>query len=66
MHVTGDYEKNGYALPQGLIAPETAAAFVAMLKRTSDLTPFRLAACAISRICSGGQRSKSMAISTHR
>jgi hypothetical protein len=37
MHVTGDYEKNGYALLQGLIAPETAAAFVAMLKK--DLGP---------------------------
>jgi hypothetical protein len=37
MRVVGDYAKDGYAVLEGLIAPETAAAFVAMLKR--DLGP---------------------------
>jgi hypothetical protein len=33
MHVVGDYDRNGYALLKELIAPEIAAAFVAMLKK---------------------------------
>lgn len=33
MRVVGDYAKGGYALVEGLIAPEIAAAFVAMLKK---------------------------------
>ena len=37
MHVVGDYTKDGYALVEGLIAPESAAAFVAMLKK--DIGP---------------------------
>jgi hypothetical protein len=37
MRVVGNYEKNGYALLQGLVGPETAAAFVAMLKK--DIGP---------------------------
>jgi hypothetical protein len=37
MRVVGDYAKDGYALVEGLIAPESAAAFVAMLKK--DIGP---------------------------
>jgi hypothetical protein len=37
MRVVGDYAKDGYALVEALIAPESAAAFVAMLKK--DIGP---------------------------
>jgi len=37
MRVVGDYHQNGYALLEKLIAPESAAAFVAMLRK--DLGP---------------------------
>lgn len=37
MRVVGNYPGDGYALLQGLIAPETAAAFVAMLRK--DIGP---------------------------
>jgi len=37
MRVVGDYNRDGYALIEGLIAPESAAAFVAMLK--NDIGP---------------------------
>jgi hypothetical protein len=33
MRIVGDYQQDGYALLEGLIAPETAAAFVSMLKK---------------------------------
>jgi hypothetical protein len=33
MRIVGDYRQSGYALLEGLIAPETAAAFVSMLKK---------------------------------
>ena len=37
MRVVGDYAQDGYALLEGLVSPETAAAFLAMLKK--DLGP---------------------------
>jgi hypothetical protein len=37
MRVVGEYNRDGYALIEGLIAPESAAAFVAMLKK--DIGP---------------------------
>ena len=45
MRVVGDYQRNGYALLRGLISPETAAAFVAMLK--NDLGPDALPVSAV-------------------